>query len=257
MFTRKNTALITLALIALLGFLGIKYSGLHLDGLKLVQGGSVVLLSVTDDVQVFLDNKEVRSEELENVSPGRHTIILANDALWPWKKDFVVNSNEAAHLYPFLVSKNVSGELITQADPEYITLRNRILGEQLPTQTAPLLSPSNLVEVWSAENNIFARWNGPEDDIPDYFCNDEGACSSLVQVLESDSEVRNIDFYKGRDDVLLIASQNGVFAIEIDRRGGTQNFQPVYKGTASPRFTTENTEIIYVLDGALLFSVAI
>ena len=256
----KNKQLIILLAAALLvsgGYLGLKQSGLHLSGLSLVKGGSVSLSNVNEGTKIFLDNKEVDIESLKNVAPGPHSIIIASDTLWPWKKDTLVTSGEESELFPFLVSKSVSGEIITQSDPDYGALRNSILSEQLPTTASPLLSSSSLVEVWSDQNNIFARWNGADNSIPSFFCNDDNECSSLVKVLESESVVRNIDFYKDRDDVLLIALQDGVFALEIDKRGTTQNFQPVYKGTSEPVFSTKDSTSIYVLDGALLFVVSI
>jgi len=240
-----------------LGFFGLKKSGLHVDGLKLVKGGSINLSSVSEGVKIFLDNKEIDRDDLNNVAPGPHSIIIAEDSLWPWKKDTFVFSSESSELFPFLVSKSVSGEIITKSDPEYGRLRALILSEQLPTTASPLLSNSSLVEVWSDQNNIFARWNGGDDSIPSYFCNDDGECSSRVKVLESESEVRNIAFFRDRDDVLLISSRSGIFALEIDKRGTTQNFQPVYKGTANPIFTAESDSFIYVLDGTLLFLVSI
>lgn len=256
---QKNKKIILLVIFILIfaSYVGLKKSRFHVDGISLVKGGSITLSPIEVTTKIFLDNKKVSMEDLENVRPGLHTIILAEDSLWPWKKDVVVVSNEASELFPFLVSKSVSGEIITQSDGDYGRLRTLILNEQLPTTASPILSGSSLVEVWSDQNNIFARWNGGDDVIPAFFCNNDGDCSSLVNVIESESEVRNIDFFKGRDDVLLIASQNGVFVIEIDKRGSTQNFQPVYKGTASPRFSVDSESSIYVLDGALLFLVSI
>jgi len=256
---KKDKKIIVLAIFLLLvvGYLGLSKSGLHISGLSLVRGGTIYIPPQNLNTKIFLDNKEISVEQLASVVPGSHSIILAADTLWPWKKDVVVSSTETSNIFPFLVSKNVSGEIITQSDKDYGKLRTSVLNEQLPTTASPLLSNSSLVEVWSDQNNIFARWNGNEDSIPSYFCNDDGKCSSLVKVLESDNDVRNIDFFKGRDDVLLVALQNGVFAIEVDRRGATQNFQPVYKGTASPLFKVKDDSAIYVLDGQLLFLVSI
>ena len=256
-FNNKTIIIILVILLTGLGFLGLKKTGLHIDGFNLVKGGSILLPEPDENIKIFLDNKEVGIEELENVAPGVHSIILATDTLWPWKKDVLVVSSETSEIFPFLISKGVSGEIISQQDPEYGAIRASVLGETLPTTASPLLSDSSLVEVWSDQNNIFARWNGAPDSIPSYFCNDDNECSSLVKILESESDVRNVDFYKSRDDVILVASQNGIFAIELDKRGATQNFQPVYKGTASPRFTIVDENGIYVLDGPLLFLVSI
>ena len=254
---KQYVILLAIILLAFLAYTGLRSSGLHISGFSLVKGGSIELTGTDDETKIFLDNKEVAKKDLLDVAPGDHTIILSKDTYWPWKKDVSVSSNKTSALFPFLISKNVSGEIITQTDPDYGKLRTRILGEKLPSRDSPLLSKSSLVEIWSDKNNIYAQWNGPENNIPPYFCNDKGECSSLVNVLKSENEVRNIDFYKDRDDVLLIASQNGVFAIEIDKRGTTQNFQPVYKGTALPKFAVENADTIYVLDGPLLFLVSI
>ena len=153
---------------------------------------------------------------------------------------------------PFFVSRNVGGLLITKSDPEYWSLRNEIQRSNIPTQGFPIERDG--VSAWVDGTNIGAANSQPET--PLFFCDTTLECLDEITVLEGDEEIRNLDFYKDRNDVLLMSAQNGVFAIEIDRRGFTQNFQPVYKGTQEPRFIVKDNEL-YVLDGELLFIVSL
>ncbi|MCH7883160.1 hypothetical protein IIA95_01965 [Patescibacteria group bacterium] len=68
-------------------------------------------------------------------------------------------------------------------------------------------------------------------------------------IFHTRSEIKNISFYPGRDDVILLAIENGVFALEIDGRG-TRNFQPIYKGK-DPTFARLD-DAIYILDQGVL-----
>jgi hypothetical protein len=66
-------------------------------------------------------------------------------------------------------------------------------------------------------------------------------------IINTISNVKNVDFYPGRKDVIIMASQNGVFAIEIDGRGN-RNIQPIYKGKEPTFITYKNMNLIYILD---------
>ena len=68
-------------------------------------------------------------------------------------------------------------------------------------------------------------------------------------VFETKDEVRGAAFMPKRDDVLMVAIENGVFAIEIDGRS-RRNLQPLYKGK-SPTFAVLE-KIIYILDNGTL-----
>ena len=82
--------------------------------------------------------------------------------------------------------------------------------------------------------------------------------NQALAILSDDNAVLKtsitaIDFYKNREDVVLISSGDGVFALEIDSEN-IQNFQPIYKGK-SPVFVKKDSSSIYILDDGNLMIV--
>ena len=238
-----------------------KASGFHFQGLKVVRGGDVAVVSFGVDTDIFINQKIVSSKDndrgsvtlVENVQPGTHDLLVFNEAYWPWKKNITVNSDETTSVSPFLVRRNASGIIVTNKDPEYTSLRNQVLTNTVPTKASPKKSKSGLVEIWTEGNVAMARWTGSDETVSEYFCTDENICNKEVSVVTSPDTIRNLDFYKSEDGVLIVSFSNGVFAIEIDKRGGTQNFQPIYKGTELPRFSKSNDDTINVIDGSAIF----
>lgn len=239
---------ITTIIVASILIYGFKSSGIYIQGFKLVLAGEIVITEYDENIQIVLDTVLVPSNPLSeedvvitNVEPGQHEIIVFKDGFWPWTKKITVESKESTIVSPFLVPKNVTGVIIRDNDPEYTTIRNTVLNDTLPTQNSPKISTDKTLSVWSDGVTIFAEILG----------------GKTFTVSESSDGFRNIDFYQNRNDVLLISTQNGVFALEIDNSGGIQNFQPIYKGTGAPQFTIVDGNQIYVLDDGLIFMIAI
>lgn len=113
------------------------------------------------------------------------------------------------------------------------------------------ISRRDRVEIWVEENQIFAKWLKDKEDMPNFFCRDKN-CIDKVTVFSSIEPIRAIDFYPGRNDVVLVAVSNGIYAIEIDARKN-QNFQPIYKGT-SPLFMISDKQF-YIKDQENIFKV--
>jgi len=98
--------------------------------------------------------------------------------------------------------------------------------------------------IWITNNGtrIMAEWM-KESPLPYYFSEKE------LVVFESPSRIKSIAYYPGRRDIILLAIQNNIFAIELDDRS-TRNFQPVYKGR-DPFFARAG-DALYILDGNAL-----
>jgi len=79
---------------------------------------------------------------------------------------------------------------------------------------------------WLDEGDVIVSWVGDEDLIPYFFC--EADCKKLIG-LSFNEDITRFDFYPGRNDVLLVLTELGLYAAEIDDRSG-QNVQPVYLG---------------------------
>ena len=96
--------------------------------------------------------------------------------------------------------------------------------------------------LWHDDQNLWVQWLA-ETPLPYYLT------EKKELVFKTKSLLKNAAFFPGRDDIIIVAIENGVFALEIDGRG-TRNFQPIYKGK-SPVFARLGDNL-YILDqGAL------
>jgi len=75
-----------------------------------------------------------------------------------------------------------------------------------------------------------------------------------IPSLEIKNQITAIDFYKNREDVILMALAEGIYALGIDYET-EQNLQPIYKGT-NPLFIKKDDNTIYILDNNNLMEVA-
>lgn len=193
---------------------------------------------------IFIDasKKITTSKDNEVVelsfSPKEHSLIVSHDGYFPWKKDFTVPSGGKIRLRPILVSQNATGEIITQKDPEYWKIRNMVSKSSLPTKDSPKISADGQTSLWLEDNTVTVS-----------------TASTTKVVIEPDTSVRNVDFYKNRDEVVIFSTSNYIYAIETESDGG-QNFMPIYRGE-NPMFIVNGENSIYVLDGENLMEVII
>ncbi len=240
-------------------------------GFAIVETGGMYIYAPEPGSIIYIDGKERHETSLlsrdwfvQDVTPGTYTVLIAKDKFWPWIKEVVVRERQVAEAIAFLIPREPDIEIIpktieenigtattTKNNPAYIealalftekkkaTTTLAVKKTNTPTATTTdtvasfvpeKFSPYGRVGLAREENRILAYWMKKKDDLPNYFCRDT-TCISPVVAFSSIVPIRSFDFYPGRDDVLLIAVQDGIFAVEIDARK-TQNFQPVYKGIA-------------------------
>ena len=209
--------------------------------------GKVGNLSMTiplANTNIFIDQSKKITVTKENeeinlpFSPTQHSVIVSRDGYFPWKKDFVVKSNETLKLVPLFVTQNATGQIITDKDPEYLKIKNSVIMSPSPTEASPIFSVDKSVSVWLDDNAIFVK-TGDE----------------VRKVIQPDTIVRNVSFYKDRSDVIMFSTSGSVFVIEVGEEGN-QNFMPVYRGQ-KPSFLKTDPNFIYVLDGEILMQVVI
>lgn len=106
--------------------------------------------------------------------------------------------------------------------------------------------PRNSLKLWKTNTNeILAEWINTNSPLPYYMH------SGKETVLQSKNKIKNQDFFPSRRDVIIYAAGNGVFAVELDGRGG-RNMQPIYKGK-DPNFAVfPSQKTIYILDDGAL-----
>lgn len=183
------------------------------------------------------------------VSAGVHDVALSKNGYYPWEKALEVAAHETVTIAPFAVPSATNGLVVPKTDAEYRSALSAIAGMHVPDESHPLTSADGEMSVYLKDGTLIARVKNDATP-PQYFC--EAECSTEHQVIALEAELRGVSFFPGRHDVLLIAVQNSVFAVELDTRG-TQNFQPLYQGVR-PVFAL-NAGALYVKDSDSIFRV--
>ncbi len=222
--------------------------------------GGVYVFTPEPNTAVYIGN-ELKSQSgflkrevlVNNLKPDQYLVLAANEAFWPWAKIIQVKAGEVEALYPLLVPKViVADEITTPASrKEILTLfasstvpSSLKINKTASATTSPEVLTYKKVEIWRTGNTIYAQWTGSEDSAPKYFCT-VISCTDPVLVFESFVPIRSFDFYPSRSDAIMLALDNGVYAVEIDRRP-YQNFYPIYRGQ-QPDFRVSDNRV-YIKD---------
>lgn len=221
--------------------------------------GGIYVYTPESGTSVFVGN------ELKNVSSffkheilvdglkgGQYLVLAANDNDWPWAKLVTVKTGEVEALFPIMVPKVVADTQIKSTEANFL-LAERLFATTTTESSVFLAATSTItntiarkkVEAWLDSNNIYAEWQGSNDAAPHYYCDDANVCTQPVPVFPSVLPIRHIDFYPARNDAIILALDNGIYAVEIDRRP-YQNFYPLYHGDA-PDFRVSGN-LVFVKD---------
>ena len=195
------------------------------------------------NTSVFADSQKILTEKDNQIikiklSPTSHRIIVSHAGYFPWTKEINMPSGGEVRLSPIFITTNTTGEIITNKDPEYWSLRNKILSDISPTKDSPKISEDKSTTIWLEDNAIIATVG-----------------STTTTVIQPDTLIKNITFFGDRSDAVIFLMFNTIYVIEINKEG-TQNFMPIYKGR-DPYFIPASTGSIYVLDDENLMQVII
>ena len=270
----KTISVILLAFIVLFAG-GFYIAGFRLTGdMKVVRAGSIEVVCLSSGAEIFIDNakkKRIAPNEdgavFLNISPGPHSILVAMPKFWPWSKEFEISPSEREVFIPFFAPEEPSGFIIKENDPEYASLRLALSSLGSPSVFNKRISKSGRVAVWNEGSVVYAEWLGVLSNAPSPFCPPAspsggsvqedlpagGNCGKIRPVFESAQTIKNLDFFRDRDDVLVLGTETGIFALELDG-AGTRNFQPIYRG-ANLNFLARESDVLYILDGENLLEI--
>lgn len=183
---------------------------------------------------IFLNNDSITTKNL--LSPKTISGIL-------WEKNSVTLKTDkdiikiTFNLETRTVNASFSSEQIIETS----------LYEKIDTKQEQKLS-------WDqTTNEIFIEWLKKDTRPPYYICA-ENSCPEKILIFKSKLQIKNIDFFPHRRDIIIASIGNGVYAIEIDGRGG-RLLQPIYKGK-SPDFTVfGNEDVVYITDEGNLLKI--
>lgn len=222
--------------------LGENYSLTPTGGLYVFypESGAQVYLNGTLSDQTSLFTRGIFIDKL---SSAVYDVEVKKQGYLSWHKKVNVVERRVAESYPYLIPEVIS----TSTVPRFITLgsgatvTNTLYGEvrdlfasSTATSTATLLkdiskSTSTTViasstgevrkniEISLEGKQVIASWKGGRDSTPFYFCDvQRTVCDDTLLVTEGD--IKHVEFYPGRNDVILYSTKEGIFVTELDKR---------------------------------------
>ncbi len=196
--------------------------------------GTAIFIDESKKITTTKDSETVQVK----LSPRNHSFIVSREGYLPWIKKISVPSGKNIKLSPIFIASNASGQIIGTSDKEYYTIRNSIVYDAGATKEKPLFSKDNRTKLWLDDNAIYVETG-----------------STTKKVIQPDTIIKNVSFYKNRSDVVVFSNQTSVYALEVESNG-IQNFMPIYRGQ-DPSFVTADENSLYILDNGTLMQVFI
>lgn len=235
-------------------------SGYRLDdAFKIASTGGIFVSAPQSGTAIYIDGELIRKTSafqknafVQNLRPGEYNISVSKDGYQGWEKRLSVFPETVTEGHSFLLKtlpvlveikpliSSVSPTATTSAtstarqvkNPEYDQalklfdpVKTTLINKATSTDVEKILR--NL-SVLRDENVLRVAWLGDDDEIPGYFCQNE-ICKKEI-VINSDSKLKHFDFFPGREDLVVISTDTGIYVSEIDDRS-MQNVQKIIEGT--------------------------
>lgn len=213
---------------------------------------------------------------VQNLKPGVYQINISKEGLQSWNKSLRVFPEIVTEARPFLIkSEPVLTEIprlligdssalsstnrnVSKKNSEYDLINVLFLPPGLKSvsvktaTTSPYTKMLGDVLVKNSAGKLHVLWKGEKDSTPNYFC--ENACK-LEIIVNTVSKVLSFDFFPGRNDLLILSVEDGIFVSEIDDRS-SQNVQKVVSGFGYD-FRIKDGKEIYLKKGLKIYSVTL
>lgn len=265
MHSRKRLIFFIIFLVIFIAFIPvvILYStGYRLNkNFSLLPTGGIYVFYPESGAQLSIDGKLSDQTTLfsrgifvDNLTPKTYEIEVNKEGYTAWKKTVEVKEKKVTEGYPFLIPSTLS----TSSIPKFVTLASgtsvsnslysdviglfststasstKLLKKIISGTTTPVISTSTAllkkdIEIDVKGNTLIASWKGNKDSTPFYFCDVERlACKDSFVVLQGD--FKKVDFFPGRNDVVLYTTKDGLYVTELDTRP-PQNTMKLLSGT--------------------------
>ena len=255
-FIQRHSILTIIAVIVLI-LIASYASGYRLGaGFSIIRVGTLVVENVPEGTAVYVDGAargSGKSLPIEiSLLPGNHSVIVDAKNAWPWNEIVGIVSSERTVIRPLLIGTAVEGRLL-EADEKKVALA-AIAAYELPSEKAPLLLSDGCLLVSVSENRIIAEPSTREDCVPPEFSCTDNSCEATIVYAPIDT-LRAVFPYPERNDALIIALGNSLYALELDPRD-PRFFAPVLSGTEPRAAKSENSNIV-VRDGDSVFELSL
>jgi hypothetical protein len=128
---------------------------------------------------------------------------------------------------------------------------------QFPEWLVPVASSTHLAEkdmvreregivTWLENGDIFVIWARSEDPQPYYFCETKQLCKEQLSINWGEEIIR-YEFYPNRSDAVVVLSERGLYAVELDNRS-QRNIQVILEEPGLD-FRLQGDGTLIVFDG--------
>src|SRR3989344_353493 len=223
--------------------------------------GGLYIASDVSGSEIFINGEFERRTNLlqsgvfvQNLAPNKYKVPEAREILVPNETNGKIilkgrfSGLVASPAGLWLLEKKGAREVFQSYDPA-----NNILGA---TSSSPVPALSEKTDsrgyakaVWNEKSLELKVFWLLEALLPYYLQDKE-------EILLAGKNVRNFEFFPKRRDVLIAAFDNGVWAVELDGRGGRGSY-PIYKGKEPDFALLAGDDVLYVLDDGNLIRVSL
>jgi len=198
----------------------IHQSGYVFSGIYIVKGGTLAIEGARPQSDVFIDTHRVGtvgangSGKFNALRPGKRNVIVASPNSWPWIFDFEASAATTITFRPLQVLKVIENTpLADTEDPIRARAEVEFKSYREPIRIQALKNEGALI--WVEGNTVFAQL----------------VAGDVHSIFSSTKPIRNVLWYGNRNDAVIIAAQDSVFAIDA-YESDVRNFQPIYQGEA-------------------------
>ncbi len=255
------------------------------DVIKVSQTGGIYVGVDQSGLEIYVNGELVRKTSIvqksifiQDLKPETYEVKVSKDGLQTWNKSLKVFPEIVTEARPFLLKSET--ELIeitrflerdgaTSTRSQSPSLKNPdydIINILFSTTTISKIATTTKIATTSSGDRIlgdvFVRnengslhvlWAGDEDSIPGYFC--ESSACKLEIIIKTNSPVKSFEFFPGRNDLLIIRLEGGIYVSEIDDRS-PQNIQKIVDGVGYD-FRIKDGNELYLKKDAKLYLVSI
>lgn len=254
------------------------------DVLRISSNGGLYIETNQSGIDIYINDKLVKTTSIiqknvfvQDLKPGIYKIKVSKEGLQTWTKNLEVFPEIVTDTNTFLIkAKPVLTEIPQYLNDKIQSTISTSTTNKLPTKNPEYTSIASIfsavppkpilgVATSSANNKnlrnilvdnqggvLHVSWKGDEDAIPSYFCENDKCKNEIT--INTGSKILSFDFLPGRDDLLVIRLDSGIFVTEIDDRS-VQNIQTLVSGSGYD-FRVKSSEAIYIKKDNKIFSVS-
>ena len=220
---------------------------------------------------------------LKNLKPGVYTVLVKKDGYNDWVNKIKVSANQVVESNVFMLPTEINvmeisefsetekivgttTKINSKNNSDYEMVKNFFSDTLILEKYISIFSTStgkivkyapgvkeNPIEnrhffIWSTGPDVFVGWNGKADSSPKIFCQEsknEINCQSQLKIYSFEANVKNIGFFPGESEVVVVVVDNKIYAIEAEENPEKKP-QILYNGQ-EPDFRVYNNTI-YIKD---------